>query len=147
MMRAIYRGLLCLHPPAFRREFGYEMLWIFDETRGAAAIAMLMGDAAVSLARQWLLRSGAWKLLAAAAGGIFQITIGGLAFAIFHQLHPAARSEPGPASPEMLRLICLAVGVTGGIAGCVIGLALWVRNFTGRRLHHDGQRRRSAFAG
>ena len=66
----LYRLLLWLHPPAFRREFAGEMLWIFDETRGAAVVAMLFSDAAISLARQWLLRSGAWKLVAAAAGGL-----------------------------------------------------------------------------
>ena len=31
MIRALYFGLIWLHPPGFREEFGDEMLWIFDE--------------------------------------------------------------------------------------------------------------------
>jgi hypothetical protein len=30
-LRALYRSILHLHPPAFRDRFGEEMLWIFDE--------------------------------------------------------------------------------------------------------------------
>jgi len=70
VIRIAFRALLWLHPPAFRRQFADEMLWIFDETRGKQAAALLFSDGPISLARQWLLRSGAWKLAVAGAGGL-----------------------------------------------------------------------------
>jgi len=65
----LYRALIRAHPEPFREQFGEEMVWIFEETRQSA----LFYDALVSLARQWLLRSGAWTM---AAGG-------GVAFVVF----------------------------------------------------------------
>jgi hypothetical protein len=139
MIRILYRVLLWLHPPAFRREFANEMLWIFDETRGAAATAMLFSDALVSLARQWLLRSGAWKLAAAGLGGLAQVTIGGFVFVFVRQLGHAGHRIPETVAtrPEMMRLIYMTAGVAAGVISSVIALALWARNFTGRRMHHD----------
>ena len=61
--RFAYRLLLRLHPPAFRRQFEEEMLWVFDELaeeRGAAALCL---DAFASLARQWVVRSFLQRLL------------------------------------------------------------------------------------
>ena len=139
MTRALYRVLLWLHPPAFRRAFAGEMLWIFDEIRGAAALWMLFPDAAASLARQWVLRAGAWKLLAACVGGLLQITLGGLIFGLFHELHGTGQlvREPQPDSVDMLRLIYLAAGVAAGVVTSVLALTLWLRSFTARRIHHD----------
>src|SRR5947207_329132 len=58
-MRQVYAWLLGMHPRWFRQRFAEEMLWVFDcaaaEGRGAGA---LVADAAASLARQWLWRSG-----------------------------------------------------------------------------------------
>jgi hypothetical protein len=139
MIGLLYRLVLWLHPPAFRREFGGEMIWIFEETRGAAAVAMLFSDALISLARQWLLRSGAWKLLAAAVGGLAQVTIGGFLFLVVRRLgnaeHRAVDTAAG--GPELLRLIYMTAGVAAVVISSVIALALWARNFTGRRMHHD----------
>ena len=136
MIRLLYRLLLCLHPPAFRREFAGEMLWIFDETAGAAGRALLFSDALLSLARQWMLRSGAWKLLAAGAGGLIQIIFGGLIFGVFRRLHGVAPGiiEPRGESPEMARLIYIAAWVTGGVLSSVIALVLWAKNFNEKRL-------------
>ena len=40
-MRNCYRCLLWMHPAVFRREYGNEMLWIFDQTAGSqGAIAL-----------------------------------------------------------------------------------------------------------
>ena len=42
LFRIAYRAILCLHPHAFRTEFGEEMLWIFDEeSRRGTAIPLL----------------------------------------------------------------------------------------------------------
>jgi hypothetical protein len=60
MMRQLYRYLLWLHPAAFRRQFEQEMLCIFDQAADTWGAASLFSDATVSLARQWLLRSGLW---------------------------------------------------------------------------------------
>jgi hypothetical protein len=50
LSRLAYRFLLRLHPASFQRDFGDEMLWIFDEEPGAAAYLLL--DGALSLLRQ-----------------------------------------------------------------------------------------------
>jgi hypothetical protein len=44
-LRLAYRTILCLHPRAFREEFGDEMLWIFDEEsrHGHAGAVLLDG--------------------------------------------------------------------------------------------------------
>jgi hypothetical protein len=66
MKRSLYRVLLGLHPRRFRERFGEEMLCVFDESppeRGAR----LLADCLFSLLRQWLLRSGVWKLAGGAA--------------------------------------------------------------------------------
>jgi len=71
-MRALYRSLLWLHPPAFRREFAGEMLWIFDEAAAAEGSAALVADGFASLVRQWVLRCGAWKIAAGAMVAVLQ---------------------------------------------------------------------------
>jgi hypothetical protein len=67
MSRTLYRWLVCLHPPAFHLRFEQELLWIFDESSDASGAAPLLYDAAISLLRQWIMRSGMWKW---AVGGI-----------------------------------------------------------------------------
>jgi len=73
MTRTLYRSLLWLHPPAFRRQFAGEMLWIFDEATAAQSPLTLLLDGIASLARQWILRCGAWKILAGMLGALVQI--------------------------------------------------------------------------
>lgn len=75
MTRTVYRFLLQLHPPSFREQFGGEMLWIFDET-AAHGLLRLFIDAFVSLARQWFIRQGTWKVAAAGFGGLLYIGLG-----------------------------------------------------------------------
>src|SRR5262249_50783325 len=54
--RRLYRSILRLHPARFRREFGDEMLWIFDEELAKRGAVPLFLDALASLGRQWMLR-------------------------------------------------------------------------------------------
>ena len=75
MSRLLYRCLLWLHPPSFRQQFAEEMLWIFDE-ESKQALAWRFADCLISLARQWLVRSGLWKLLPAAVGGLLTLAAG-----------------------------------------------------------------------
>jgi hypothetical protein len=76
MSRLPYRCLVRLHPRAFRERFGDEMLCVFDETAPAGAAALFV-DACVSLARQWLLRSGLWRW--AVGAGVTALLIVGYA--------------------------------------------------------------------
>jgi len=59
--RSIYRYLLRLHPARFRKQFEEQMQWIFDETVRSRGAVPLLFDAAVSLVRQWILRSRYWR--------------------------------------------------------------------------------------
>jgi CubicO group peptidase (beta-lactamase class C family) len=63
LSRSLYRCLVQLHPPAFRRRFAPEMLWIFDEIADHDARIELFTDALASLARQWVVRVAIQKLL------------------------------------------------------------------------------------
>jgi Ca2+-binding EF-hand superfamily protein len=56
MTRLLYVLLLRCHPRLFRQKFTEEMLWIFDQERTGRRSAGLLIDAAISLARQWVLR-------------------------------------------------------------------------------------------
>jgi hypothetical protein len=73
-MRRLYRLLLLLHPQPFRDAFAEEMLWIYDQAGSRA----LLGDVVLSLIRQRLFRSGTWKIPVALAGGLLQVSLGGL---------------------------------------------------------------------
>lgn len=72
MIRSLYRGLLWLHPPSFRQQYGEEMLWIFDETGGAVS---LLADGSFSLVRQWLKQPGTMTLAAAGFGGALHMAL------------------------------------------------------------------------
>lgn len=61
-MRSIYLSILWLHPRSFRERFAEEMLWIFDETQTADGKIFLLGDGFKSVARQWVVRRGIWKV-------------------------------------------------------------------------------------
>ena len=51
-LRLVYRAILCLHPYAFRAEFGDEMLWIFDEESRLGAAPRLLLDGLLSIVIQ-----------------------------------------------------------------------------------------------
>jgi uncharacterized membrane protein len=84
MMRTLYQWLVYLHPPAFRLRFEEELLWIFDESRDASGAAPLLYDAALSLLRQWLMRSGVWKWVVGIIAGVVPVLIG---FGSFFSAH------------------------------------------------------------
>ena len=90
--RTFYRWLVRLHPPAFRLRFEQELLWIFDESSDASGAAPLLHDAAVSLLRQWLMRSGMWewvlKWVAGGIAGVVPLLIGFGSFLFQWPIHP-----------------------------------------------------------
>jgi len=67
-MRRLYALLIRLHPAEFRDRFGDEMEMIYEEASGSWGKVSLLCDAAVSLARRWLLRGAIWKWAAASLG-------------------------------------------------------------------------------
>ena len=145
-MRACYRCLLWLHPPAFRREFAGEMLWIFDQTAASQGASGLLCDGAGSLFRQWLLRSGWWKVALALTLAMLQMTLGLMLPARRHIVRlvsdPAVGrfaefSHYGAIAHQPLTVgmvMFLAVFVTGGLTIMVLGLTFWTKNFPRRRL-------------
>src|ERR1039458_10209207 len=56
MLRRLYCCAVRLHPSSFRRRFGEEMLYIFDQQRGTPAALGVMLDCVLSLLRQWTSR-------------------------------------------------------------------------------------------
>lgn len=138
MTRLLYAFFLGLHPPAFRREFGREMLWIFDEARGSEGAFVLLLDLLLSLARQWLLRSGAWKLALALIGAVAQVLLGGGAWWLFNSSRN--RGTPGPQlSPALSDLLLVALCTVGMVIVMVSGAVFWVGRLNRRRV--DGARR------
>jgi hypothetical protein len=90
-MRAAYRTLLRLHPAPFRTGFAGEMLWIFDEASASQGVCSLFFDALISLARQWVLRSGSWKIGVAILGAFLQVSLGGLGWLAMQ--HPTIAAQ------------------------------------------------------
>ena len=68
MLRFLYRFLLCLHPGLSVSVSPRGCSGSSTKQRSKARVGCLP-DGFTSLMRQWLLRSGVWKLLAAIAGG------------------------------------------------------------------------------
>jgi hypothetical protein len=56
MLRRLYRCAVRLHPCSFRRRFGEEMLYIFDQQEGMPAALGVTLDCMLSLLREWALR-------------------------------------------------------------------------------------------
>ncbi len=134
MVRLVYAGLLLMHPPAFRRRFMAEMLYIFDQAPQATTSAIpLLVDALVSLARQWVLRSGAWKLAAAVLGACLQVAAGGLIWAALR--HDSRWHGDAPASDPLALegLMRFSLVSIGGIVLMVVTASLWMRRFMRKR--------------
>jgi uncharacterized protein (TIGR03435 family) len=53
LQRRLYGLILRMHPAAFRREFGREMALDFEDVRKDRGFTSVLGDACLSLARQW----------------------------------------------------------------------------------------------
>ena len=136
MTGLLYRCLVWLHPPHFRREFGGEMLAIFEEASKTESPLALCSDAAVSLVRQWLLRTGSWKAVAAVMLASFQVILGGLGAAALRPSLHAEVSSKTPLAQQQITvpiLVGLGVAVVFGLLLFTMGLNLWVKNCNARR--------------
>lgn len=127
MSRTLYGWLVRMHPPAFRREFADEMLCIYDEAGSPAFFA----DALLSLARQWFLRSGGWKVAVVLVGALLQMSLGGILWISIGRVPGQAgwSAEPHPEMAAMMRLVALtAIGLLAG----VMFLIVWWRRLAAR---------------
>lgn len=125
MMRLLYQCLLMLHPPEFRRRFSLEMLCIFDHATASKSnrALPLFFDAFVSLIRQWLLRSGSWRLPVAAVGLFAQLALG-LFIARGHG--GSARQNASAFEPTGLdKLMRIAHATACGLVLMVVAASLW----------------------
>lgn len=133
MKRSLYRGLVWLHPPAFRREFGDEMLWIFDEA-SIFGSSSLFADGMISLLRQWMLRTRIWMLAVAATGGILQVTMGGAVMHLHERLNLRKVALVNTDAVAAQELLHVSVWALAAVLAMVAVLALWVKSLNGRRL-------------
>lgn len=133
MKRSLYRGLVWLHPPAFRREFGDEMLWIFDEAYIFGS-SSLFTDGMISLLRQWMLRTRIWMLAVAATGGILQVTMGGAVMHLHERLNLRKVALVNTDAVAAQELLHVSVWALAAVLAMVAVLALWVKSLNGRRL-------------
>jgi hypothetical protein len=129
MSRFLYRLILLLHPAGFRRRFGAEMLCIYEEARAGGTAGALFLDVFLSLARQWCLRSGSWKVALALVGACLQVGFGLIASAR-PRLAPAQAVRAATGPPVALAdLVQLTLWASGCLALLVILITLWFRNF------------------
>jgi len=143
-MRLLYQAILLMHPPAFRRRFAAEMLWIFDEASQSSGASALLLDGFISLARQWTLRSGSWKLAVALIGAFVQVTFGGLMFAILRHPHATASVPDQAPAPALDMLLWIIVGSVGPVVIMVTVVCLWTRRFSRNRASSRERRVRLA---
>jgi hypothetical protein len=119
----LYRGLVYLHPAAFRRQFGSELLVIFEDAVVADGAAALLFDVVVSLLRQWLLRSGLWKAGVAVLGAAVQV-IPALMMATRHAR--VSQIVPARGAPiEADGLVAITVFMVCFVAAMLVAVVFW----------------------
>src|SRR6266481_3315625 len=118
MFRSLYRLLLYLHPPLFRKRFAEEMLWIFDEAAETQGVLRLFADAFVSLLREWVVRPESLHTPLAAA--VSAQPAGASAFFGWRHFEVAQYSLPlyrwmqgGGMSLGLLSAVWLMAGISG----------------------------------
>lgn len=136
-MRFLYNNLLRMHPPEFRGKFSAEMLLIFDEAGHSEGFFVLLLDCLVSLFRQWLLRSGLWKLIPAIACALLQMAAFGF---LLPQRSSRAAASFGNAPIGLAQVVVCGAAITVVlIATTALGVSN-VRRLGGRSTRtHDRQ--------
>jgi hypothetical protein len=126
MMRAFYRLMILLHPPAFRRRFADEMLWIFEEGTREGGAAGFFADGLASLGKQWVTNRAVWTIAAIVLGNLPF-----LVFAFFPHRAPARNAVPPTLMPVFFVVAVLGLLVT--ISTCLIFAVTWFRFVQRRR--------------
>lgn len=134
MRRFLYDRLLRMHPLDFRNRFAAEMMLNFDEAEQSEKTVGLFLDCLVSLLRQWLLRSGSWKLIPAVLCAFLQVTV--FSWHLRVRPHPAMGSTP----VDLGHLVLFIAAITVAVA---VMTALCVRNFVARRVDGRSRTKRS----
>jgi hypothetical protein len=131
MTRALYRGVVRLHPAAFRKQFGEEMLCIFDEAGKAEGTLPLLLDAVISLARQWTLRSGAWKVVAAACGAWVQV-IAALGLPV-RRVGAAPHGPVAASAAQIGEMVQITILTVFGLLALIVATVVWTTRLCRQR--------------
>ncbi len=126
MRRATYRVLLALHPPAFRRQFAGEMLWVFDQADQDGQASGFCIDMSRSLLRHWFRQPLLWSVTGAVAGSVLMLVWMSAAA-------PLVRAHKSP-SIEMDNLVVIAVGSLIAISLTLIATVALFHSMRRRRL-------------
>ncbi len=143
MTRSFYQFILWMHPPAFRRRFGDEMLSIFDEGEKGKDILL---DGLFSFARQWMLRTDSWKILVAISGGFLQVWGFGYRFGYRISSDQNWAADRQAFSPYMQEMMLITAATSCCLIVTIMLLAVWTARFQRRRLARSAPRC-SKFAG
>ncbi len=128
MTRSLYQFIVEMHPPAFRRRFGDEMMSIFDEGTVHCSFALVV-DGIVSFIRQWLLRTDSWKLLVAVCGGFVQV----FGFGVPIKGHQYWTENHQALTPSMQQVILFALTLVSSLFVVIMFMSLWNTRFQRRR--------------
>jgi hypothetical protein len=131
MATRFYRWLVRVHPRQFRERFGAEMLCVYDEA-GLGERPMLFVDSAISLVRQWVVRSRYWIAGAAVAGAVLQFVIAGTAWLGASRRALTAWISTGENQPEQGAVLLLGAGLVCAVLLLATTLASLVHG-TARR--------------
>jgi uncharacterized membrane protein len=130
MTRRLYHFIVRMHPPAFRGRFGSEMLSIFDEEGVSHARSGLLFDGLVSFARQWLLRTGSWKLPIALGGAFIQV----FGFGMPIKGHQSWTENHQAVTPSVQQVVFFALALVCTLIVVIMSMTLWNASFQRRRL-------------
>lgn len=109
MLRPLYRCLLWLHPPSFRKRFTDEILIIFDASSNRSDQLKLLLDGLLSLARQWTLRPEFWHgLPTESAQSVREGIPSFYSFDTFH-LRPSAVIHGSVLTATLFMVTCYAI--------------------------------------
>jgi uncharacterized membrane protein len=129
MTRSLYHLIVRMHPPAFRGRFGNEMLSIFDEAGVRNSSAALLFDGLISFSRQWVLRSGSWKLPVAVGGAFVQV----FGFAMPIKGHQSWTENQQALTPLMRELVLFALALICTLIVLIMSMLVWNAAFQRRR--------------
>jgi hypothetical protein len=128
MTRAFYQLIIRMHPPAFRRRFGDEMMSVFDDATGQYAF-MLTLDALTSFGRQWFVRNSWWKLPLAGLAAFIQLCW----FGSRMNRHQYAAADMEAITPSVEQLLFFALILMCTLFVVIMFLIFWNTQFQRRR--------------
>ncbi len=135
MLRSVYAALVRLHPPAFRRHFGDEMLSIFDHTADGDRFALLL-DSVTSLLRQWFFRPEFREPASSPASSMRERTAAGVP--LFLVLDDDPRLTPsewmGGSALSLLSFVAAAVLISHGGSRSVLSIGTRASSQSGVRV-------------